>query len=72
MTQKVSEIAEVLNEFLTYEASERRLIILGSVFAFCLLTLSTAFVAIIIRLYAKFVTPRLISYQPTSNAGSRI
>ena len=41
-------------EFLTHKKSEHRLILLGSIFALCLLTLATAFVLITIRLFGKY------------------
>ena len=47
---------------LTYRESEKRLIILGSIIAVCLLLVSTAFVLIVVRLYGKYKTPKL--YQP--------
>ena len=65
----VSDFGENLSEFLTYEESEKRLILVGSILALCSLMVSTAFVAIVIRLYGKYTTPRSISYQPPSNSG---
>ena len=41
-------------EFITHEESEKRIILLGSIFALCLLTLATAFVLITIRLFGKY------------------
>ena len=55
------------NEDLSYEESEKRLILLGLIFAFCSLILSTAFVIIILRLYGKFIDPLLISLNPKSS-----
>ena len=45
------------------EESERRLIVIGSIFALCCLSISTVFVIWIIRIYGKFITPRLRSVQ---------
>ena len=50
-----------ISEDITYEESERRLIVIGSIFALCCLLVSTVFVIWIIRIYGKFITPRLIS-----------
>mgnify|MGYP006874406322 FL=1 len=52
-----------ISENITYEESERRLIVIGSIFALCCLLVSTVFVIWIIRIYGKFITPRLISVQ---------
>ena len=52
-----------ISEDITYEESERRLIVIGSIFALCCLLVSTVFVIWIIRIYGKFITPRLISVQ---------
>ena len=48
---------------MTQEASEKRLILLGSIFALCLLTLATAFVAITIKLFTRFKTPVVLNYK---------
>ena len=50
-------------EFITHEASEKRLILLGSIFALCLLTLATAFVAITIKLFMRFKIPVVLNYK---------
>ena len=52
------------NDNLTYEESEKRLILLGLIFAVCLLSVSTAFVLIIVRIYGKYKTPILMTYEP--------
>ena len=52
-----------ISENITYEESERRLIVIGSIFALCCLLVSTVFVIWIIRIYGKFITPRLRSVQ---------
>ena len=52
-----------ISENLTYEESERRLIVIASIFAICCLLVSTVFVIWIIRIYGRFITPRLISVQ---------
>ena len=49
---------------MTYEESEKRLILLGLIFAVCLLSVSTAFVLIIVRIYGKYKTPILMTYEP--------
>ena len=53
-----------ISENLTYEESESRLIVIASIFAICCLLVSTVFVIWIIRIYGRFITPRLISVQP--------
>ena len=52
-----------ISEDITYEESEKRLIVIGSIFALCCLLVSTVFVIWIIRIYGKFVTPTLRSVQ---------
>ena len=50
-----------ISENITYEESERRLIVIGSIFALCCLLVSTVFVIWIIRIYGEFITPTLRS-----------
>ena len=57
----MTDFRRQISEDITYEDSERRLIVIGSIFALCCLLVSTVFVIWIIRIYGKFITPRLIS-----------
>ena len=50
-------------EFITHKKSEHRLILLGSIFALCLLTLATAFVLITIRLFGKYFQLVTLNYK---------
>ena len=59
----MTESRRQISENLTYEESERRLIVIGSIFAIFCLMVSTVFVIWIIRIYGRFITPRLISVQ---------
>ena len=52
-----------ITENITYEESERRLIVIGSIFAIFCLMVSTVFLIWIIMIYGRFITPRLISTQ---------
>ena len=57
-------------EFITHEESEKRIILLGSIFALCLLTLATAFVLITIRLFGKYFQVTLnYKTEPSEIAG---
>ena len=52
-----------ISDDITYEEGERRLIVIGSIFALCCLLVSTVFLIWIVRIYGKFITPRLRSVQ---------
>ena len=63
--QRKTKLNEVINdyyEFITHEESDKRLILLGSIFALCLLTLATALVAITIKLFFRFKIPVVLNY----------
>ena len=59
----MTDFRRQISENLNYEESERRLIVIGSIFATCCLLVSTVFVIWIIRIYGKFITPGLRSMQ---------
>ena len=59
----MTDFRRQISENVTYEGSERRLIVIGSIFAICCLFVSTVFVIWLMRIYGKFITPRLISVQ---------
>ena len=59
---KINEVINDYYEFITPEESDKRLILLGSIFALCLLTLATAFVAITIKLFFRFKIPVVLNY----------
>ena len=59
----MTESRRRITENITYEESERRLIVIGSIFAIFCLMVSTVFLIWIIMIYGRFITPSLRSMQ---------
>ncbi len=60
-------LSSILNEDLTYEESEGRLIKVLATLAVICLTIATVFLSIVLRLYGRYTTPKVLPFIETSS-----